>query len=355
MWTVPVMKRARASGPACTTRPLLEGVKVLDLGAFYAGPFSSRLLADLGAEVIKLEAVAGDPMRGRDMVFNSAQAGKRAICVDLKTAEGAQIGAQLARWADIIHHNMRPGAAERIGFGYRDIAAKNPDVIYLHAPGWGSAGPFSDRQSFAPLLSGYVGIGFEVAGQFNEPLFPAGNEDSGNGLLGAVGMLLGLLVREQGKGPQFVENPQLNAALAHVSHHVRHQNGEVLGVVELDPLQFGTGALERLYETADGWICVVADTEMQVQALLAALDLDLLEDHRFSSEAARAKNDYALSEILAGIFVSKPTADWIRVLSAKQVPVAEPVTDNNERFMLDSDNVDSRRVRRGELSAFGRY
>ena len=119
----------------------LAGVNVLDLGAFYAGPFASRLLADLGADVIKLEPVAGDQLRGMSRPFRSAQAGKRSIAVDLKDPELGPATHKLIEWADIVHHNLRPGAAERLGLGYEQVSALNPGVIYVYAPGWGSSGP----------------------------------------------------------------------------------------------------------------------------------------------------------------------------------------------------------------------
>ncbi len=235
-------------------RPLLAGVRVIDLGAYYAGPYSSRLLADFGADVVKVEPLPGDPLRGNDTVFNSAQAGKRALAVDLKTPAGRNALTGLVARADVVHHNMRPGAAERLGVGYADTRTVNPRLVYLHAPGWGVDGPYAYRQSFAPLLSAYVGAGFEVAGQFNPPLHPAGNEDSANGLLGAIGILIGLVQREVTGTGQFVANPQLHAALASVAHIVRTKDGgEVLGAGRLDPLALGACALDRLYPTADGW------------------------------------------------------------------------------------------------------
>jgi crotonobetainyl-CoA:carnitine CoA-transferase CaiB-like acyl-CoA transferase len=109
-WSSPTL---RADGP--DRRPLLDGVKILDLGAFYAGPYSSRLMADLGADVIKLEPTAGDPLRGIERPFFSAQAGKRSLAVNLKDADLATAATALIKWADVVHHNMRPGAAERVG------------------------------------------------------------------------------------------------------------------------------------------------------------------------------------------------------------------------------------------------
>ena len=188
-------------------RPLLAGVHIVDLGAYYAGPYSSRLLADLGADVIKLEPTAGDPLRGIERPFFSAQAGKRSLAANLKDPGLAPAIDKLLDWADVVHHNMRPGAAERLGLGAEQVRAAHPDVIYLYAPGWGSSGPHMMRQSFAPMLSGYVGASYEVAGRYNEPMPSTGNEDPGNGLLGAIAILTALLHRRRTGHAAVVREP----------------------------------------------------------------------------------------------------------------------------------------------------
>ena len=326
------------------TRPLLHDVHVLDLGAYYAGPYSSRLLADLGADVIKLEPLAGDQLRGLARPFRAAQAGKRAIALNLKDSDLDEARVALLRWADVVHHNMRPGAAERIGVSYDDVVEVNPEAIYLYAPGWGSTGPDRLRQSFAPKMSGYVGVGFEVAGAFNEPLFPAGNEDPGNGLLGAVAIVMGLLHRKRTGRGQYIENPQLNATMAHLAHIVRTPEGESLGAAKLDTLQYGFSPLDRLYETADGWIVVVAVRDLHIAALGEALDIEILGDPRFATAELRTANEWDLAETIAGVLSTASTATWIDKLGAAGVPAAEPRPHNNVAFMRDPENRRTRRV-----------
>jgi crotonobetainyl-CoA:carnitine CoA-transferase CaiB-like acyl-CoA transferase len=342
----PLVGPASSAPPPSETddRPLLAGLRILDLGAYYAGPYSSRLLADLGADVIKLEPVAGDQLRGLTRPFRSAQAGKRSIAANLKDDGLVEARRKLIEWADVVHHNLRPGAAERLGVGYEHVRRINPRAVYLYAPGWGSSGPDTNRQSFAPMMSGYVGVGFEVAGQFNPPLFPLGNEDPGNGLLGAVGMLLALLDRQRSSEGQLIENPQLNATMAHLAHVVRRSDGEVLGAGKLDPLQFGFGPLERLYRTADGWICIVAVKERNLAALDGVLGVGLLSDDRFATSSARKANEWELSDILANVFETRSTAEWLKELEAAGVPVAEPKPHNNLAFMHDLENRRTGRV-----------
>ncbi|MGD1365729.1 CaiB/BaiF CoA transferase family protein [Mycobacterium seoulense] len=318
---------------------LLHGLRILDAGAYYAGPFSSRLLADLGADVIKLETTLGDQLRGIQRPFRSASAGKRAISLNLKDPDLQAARERLIEWADVVMHNMRPGAADRVGLGYDDVRQLNPDAIYLYAPGWGSTGPDSMRQSFAPLMSGYVGIGYEVGGQFNPPMWPVGNEDPGNGLTGAVGILMALLHQTRGGGGCYVENPQLNATMTHAAHIVRRPDGTVLGAERLDPLQTGIGPLDKLYETHDGWLCVVAISDAEIRLLESALTVTILDDPRFATPELRSENSYDLSDMLSEVFLTRDSEEWLRLLRSAGVAAMIPKTaTNNEAFHRDPAN-----------------
>ena len=341
-------RAARRAPDAPDTRPLLEGVRILDLGHWYAGPFSSRLLASLGADVVKLEPPVGDGMRGFDRAFAAAQAGKRAIAADLKDPQLDALRRRLLEWADVVHHNLRVGVAERLGLGYAQVREINPDVVYLDAPGWGSTGPETQRQSFAPLMSGYVGAAYELGGHLNPPIYPAANEDSGAGMLGAVGLLMALLHRKRTGAGQYVELPQLNSTMSDVAHIVRRPDGTVIGADTLDPLQTGTNPLRRLYQTADGWVCVVAPTDHDVEALGKVLDIDLIGDERFRDRASRASNAYALEQLLAAAIETHPTSQLLADLRACGVPAAEPNMDPNRSIMDDPENLRLGRV--GEFS-----
>jgi crotonobetainyl-CoA:carnitine CoA-transferase CaiB-like acyl-CoA transferase len=338
---------------ALDERPLLDGVNILDLGAFFAGPYASRLLADLGADVIKLEPVNGDPLRGLPVIFRSAQAGKRSMAADLKDPGFRLAANRLIEWADVIHHNMRPGAAERLGIGPDVARALNQDVIYGYAPGWGVEGPYATRQSFEPMMSGYIGVAFEVAGQFNRPMYPAANADPGNGLVGAVAMLMALLHRCRTGDPTRFVNPQLNAAMSHLSHIVRQPDGAVLGAGRLDPLQMGFSALERLYETADGWVCIVVATDADIAALDRLVSFDLLGDPRFASDAARRQHDYELGLLLQRLLLTKTTSEWLVECRRCGVPATEPLPYNNRRFLRDPENHRSGRVAQSVDAAGG--
>jgi crotonobetainyl-CoA:carnitine CoA-transferase CaiB-like acyl-CoA transferase len=310
---------------AIDTRPLLDGVRIVDLGAYYAGPYSSRLLADLGAEVVKVEPLLGDQLRGIERPFFSAQAGKRAIAANLKDPALTTLARELLRRADVVHHNLRPGAAERLGLDYASVIEVNPEIIYLHAPGWGSTGPFTMRQSFAPMQSGYVGVTYEIAGRFNPPMPPTANEDPGNGLLGAIAILMALLHRDRTGVGQAVENAQLNASMTHMAHVVRTVDGDVVGADQLDPLQLGNGAFERLYETADGWVCVVAYTDADREALVKTLAVD------------RVPDDDHQSDLVAAAFAARATATAVEEIRNAGVAIAEPAGRSMHRLMNDPE------------------
>jgi crotonobetainyl-CoA:carnitine CoA-transferase CaiB-like acyl-CoA transferase len=343
----------RPPGPL-DDRPLLDGVRILDLGHWYAGPFSSRLLADLGADVIKLEPPVGDGMRGFDRAFAAAQAGKRSIAADLKDPQLADLRRELLEWADIVHHNLRVGVAARLRLSHEEVRSINPQIIYLDAPGWGSTGPETQRQSFAPLMSGFVGAAYELGGQLNPPIYPAANEDSGAGMLGAVTLLMALLHRKRTGSGQYVELPQLNSTMSDVAHIVRRPDAAVLGAGSLDPLQFGTGPLRRLYQTADGWLCLVAPSDADVVALSKFLDVDLTKDERFRTRELREENAHRLEHDLADRFARQETAKLLTDLRGAGVPAVEPLMDGNRTFMDDAESQRLGRVGEFDHPRFGR-
>jgi crotonobetainyl-CoA:carnitine CoA-transferase CaiB-like acyl-CoA transferase len=349
-----------AHSGAETDRPLLDGLRVVDFGAYYAGPYGSRLLADLGATVTRVETLAGDPNRGSVIIFQSSHAGMRSIALNLKSDEAKEIARRLIESADVVHHSMRPGAAERLGIGAADVARINPRAVYAYAPGWGSSGPWAQRQSFAPLMSGFVGATAEASGLFNEPVYPAGNEDPGNGLLGAFAMLAGALHAAGSGEGQYVEHPQLNAAMAHVAHIVTTPDGEPLGAGLLDPLQMGFGPLDRLYQTADGWVCLVATSDAEIAALGGVLGVDILGNELFGDHGSRVENSYALEGVIGAAVETRKTAELVADLVAAGVPAAEPVPHNMKAFLSDPQNRASGRVGagldpvRGEVRGVGR-
>jgi crotonobetainyl-CoA:carnitine CoA-transferase CaiB-like acyl-CoA transferase len=272
------VRSAPAERGATVEHPL-RGIRVLDFSSYFAGPYGARLLSDLGADVIKIEALDGDLMRPLPDPFEGAQRGKRTIAVDLKDPAGLAAVHDLVRTADVVMHNFRPGKAEKAGIGYEQLRALDNrtagELIYCYLPGFGSAGPKSELKSFAPLLSGFVGNFYEGAGDGQPPVRRViGNEDYYNGLSGAAAVLMAIECRDRTGRGQKLESAQLRSALFAMTHNFVGDDGAIHRPFRLDAKQRGLDPLYRLYQTSDGWVCVAAVGSRAAAALRAALQLD---------------------------------------------------------------------------------
>lgn len=305
----------------------LQGVRILDFSSYFATGFGARLLADLGADVIKVEPLAGDQMRPLGDLFEGANRGKRTIALDLRTSRGQEIAHRLVAESDVVLQNYRPGKAEKIGLGYEQLKAINPDIIYAYLPGFGSAGPKSALKSFAPLVSGLVGLNFEGAGTGNPPIRRViGNEDLYNGFLGAITVLLALHHRANTGTGQYVESPQLHSSLFVISEHSATVDGTAVPAHQLDSEQMGMSPLYRLYRTVDGWIAVAVFGDAAFGRLLSALNLsDYVADERFANTAARAANAEALADLLAARFSESTSSAAFELLDGNNVPAEVPL------------------------------
>jgi crotonobetainyl-CoA:carnitine CoA-transferase CaiB-like acyl-CoA transferase len=287
----------------------LEGLRVLDFSSFFATAYGAKFLADLGADVIKVEAPTGDQMRPAPDPFEASQRGKRNLCVDLRDPAGLEVVLDLVRSSDIVMHNLRPGKAERLGIGYRDLTALNPQLIYGYFPGFGSTGPKAAQKSFAPLISGMCGLLYEAAGEGNPPIPRAmGNEDYYNGFLAAVAMLMALRHRDWTGEGQYVELPQLHACLFTTSHRCLDASGTVVPTLQLDKDQLGWGPLYRIYRTCDGAICLSCVGAGAFGRLRDALGLH------------RGPDDDGLAAELERRFAALTQADAFALLDGAGVP-----------------------------------
>ena len=300
----------------------LQGLRVLDLSAFFATAFGARLLSDLGADVIKVEPLSGDQMRPLPDLFEAAQRGKRNISLDLRSPEGLRIFEELVKSSDVVMHNQRPGKAEKLGIGYEQLRAINPTLIYCYLPGFGSDGPMRELKSFAPLVSGYTGHLYSGAGTGNPPVSRVvGNEDLYNGFAGAVAVLLALVHRESTGLGQYVESPHMYSSLFVRTELAADVEGNPANAIELNADQTGLNPLYRLYRTSDGWVCVAVIGQAAFVRLADALDAaTLVKDSRFVDETSRRENAGALEAELVEHFASLATADAIARLEAHHVP-----------------------------------
>lgn len=241
-----------------TLRFPLEGVKVLDLGNFLAGPLAAMILGDLGAEVIKLEAASGDPLRSAEWAFNGCQRNKRAIAIQLKDPKGREVMQQLVQWADILHHNQRMPAAAKLGFDYPAAHAINPKLIYCHVSSYGTQGARKDWPGYDQLFQAAAGWEHEGAGEGNPPIWNRfGMMDHLGALVSVMATLLALLRRDQTGSGEFIAASLLGASVATVETFVL-PDGTLAPYLKLDSEQLGVSPVERLYKCRDGWLAVSA-------------------------------------------------------------------------------------------------
>ena len=240
----------------------LAGVKVLDLGMCLAGPFAPMCLADLGADVVKLEPTSGDQMRGSEQLFAGCQRGKRSIALDLRRPEARPVLERLVRWADVVHHNIRMPAARRLGIDPEALHAINPGVVVCHTGTYGFRGPKANLPGYDPTGQALSGWEPENGGEGNPPLwFRFGMMDHQCALTSLVGTLLALYHRDRsGRGTKVTASLLGGAILTSSETLVRLGDHRAVPVAGLDHEQTGTGPGYRIYETLDRWVAVAALT-----------------------------------------------------------------------------------------------
>jgi crotonobetainyl-CoA:carnitine CoA-transferase CaiB-like acyl-CoA transferase len=293
----------QAVSPAGEARPL-SGVTVLELAYFVAGPLSATMLAELGARVIKVEPLEGDPSRRTGLQNSKFLAGKESVALDLKSPTGRQILDQLLARADGLVHNFRPGVPERLGFGYARAIERNPRLVYLYAGSYGSRGPQAHRTAFHSTPNALCGGGILQAGKGNPPVDDS-YCDPGSGLAAATGLLLGLAARERtGKG-QYLETSMLSsAAFVHSNDLVRWKDAPTWRLP--DKGQHGMSATYRLYRCSDGWVFVSAWRDRDFRRLAAALGrTDWIDRPDLATRAGRETADAELAAALEQFFAAQ--------------------------------------------------
>ncbi len=302
----------------------LEGINVLDITTMINGPYCAMLLAEMGAEVIKIEPPDGDPWRIMGGGFVAVNRGKRSVVVDLKDDKARKIAHDLAARADILVENARWGVWHRLGMDYETLVKINPDIIYVSVLGYGPTGPLSHLPGYDPLLQARSGQMVTQGGLGKPPVFHAlPVNDMAGPMLGAFGAALGLLTRKRtGKG-QNIQTSLANAAAAMQAHQFLDYDGiqyEDRGGTDL----LGRHALHRNYEAKDEqWLFILCLSEGHWKNLCRATKLtDLLTDPRFDTADARSENDDALTEILTRAFLTRTSEEWLAALPQADIPSA---------------------------------
>jgi len=334
----------RAAAGSTATDRALGDVTVLELGTFFAAPFGGTVLREVGARVIKVEPLEGEPMRALlpfpEVGAAKCMQGKESICVDLSTPEGREIVHALARTSDMVLQSFRAGVAKRQGVDADTLRGINPDLVYLNSPGYGVDGPCGDRPAYAPTIGAGSGLVMRNIGTSIEEraglslreiradalrLSGAGTTeyaqaDGISALTAASAMALGLLVRDRtGTSQEMLTTMLTSTAQALADDMVEYKDRPP--TQGADPELLGYSARYRLYQAADGWVYLAAPCPGEWSALCAALaeEVDLAGDARFADEQSRADNDDALAQVLAGVFAGRPAQHWEDTLLAADV------------------------------------
>ena len=307
----------------------LAGIRVVDLTTAVLGPVATQILGDMGAEVIKVEPPGGDPVRplgparhpGMGAYFLNINRNKKSLVLDLKRPAAREALLKLAESADVFVHNMRLGAAERLGIDYRAVAARNPRIVYAAATGFAKDGRYRDRPSFDDVIQGESGLAALNGGAGGEPRYvPMAVCDKicGYALASAIGMAL--FHRERSGEGQEVHVPMLETMVAfnlvdHLWHGVLAEPEKGLGYPRmLTPHR-------RPFPTSDGHICILATTDLQSRHLFEAIERpELANDPRYATLPARTQNIGELYEIVIERMRQRTTAEWRERLDAFDVP-----------------------------------
>jgi crotonobetainyl-CoA:carnitine CoA-transferase CaiB-like acyl-CoA transferase len=319
----------------------LQGIRVLDFTQQVSGPLATMLLADFGADVIKVEPPEGEAMRrtgetffaGEAVYFLSLNRNKRGIVLDLATPEGRETAQRMAREVDIVAENFRPGVAERLGIDYATLSAQNPRLIYLSTSAFGRDGPDSKRPGMDPVVQAMSGV-MQLTGDERSGPLKAGMpfSDVVTPLMSTIGVLAALQARNiTGRGQR------VDVAMIDASIFCMLPREQYYFSTGRTPARIGNSHYEivpyNTYETSDGrFVMVIAHTDKHWQMLANAAGAGhLLTDARLERKAGRLANRDLIDHELGKAFASKPLAYWNQVLSEAEVMFA-PVRTFEEVF-----------------------
>ncbi|MFZ0668361.1 MAG: CoA transferase [Acidimicrobiales bacterium] len=325
----------QGSVPARPKAHLLEGTTIVELAYFIAGPMATSVLAELGARIIKIEPPSGDPYRRTGIQAAKFLHGKESISLDLKAPEGIETARRLVAGAQGFIHNFRPGVMERLGMDYETLRGINKDIVYVNASSYGSKGPQKGRIAFHSTGNAICGSGIIQAGKGNTPVDDS-YPDPASALGAATAMMLGLLAQRRGQGGQSMETMMLSTSGYVMSPHM------VVKTVEeepctLDTLQQGYTSTFRIYRCIDGWLCIAARTNEEIEALGSTFSLGDVPRHEWSG-------------VIEAELASSSTGHWEQVFSERGVPSS--VVENRP---FDEWLVDMGLVVPEENVLFGKY
>lgn len=313
---------AKEAGP-------LSGLRVLDLSSVVMGPYCTLILAQLGAEVIKLESLEGDIIRGLGRArhpgmtgsFIYLNSGKRSIAVDLAKRAGRDICLRLAETSDIFVHSIRPGAVKKLGIDYDAVARVNAGIIYCNLFGFGRGGRYFGKPAYDDTIQAVSGLAMLEAEMHGEPSYVTSVfADKLTGMAAVYAILAAVVSRSQGRGGQEIDVPMYETMVQCLL--AEHATGAVFSPPLGEPVyQRTTNRYRRPFRTMDGYLSVIVYNQKQFEAFCGAVGRqDLMADPRFSTFSARTDNAAAYYEELGRILLGKPTREWVELLERVEVP-----------------------------------
>jgi len=323
----------------------LSDVTVLELGNIVAGPFASMILADMGAEVVKVERPGvGDVIRSTGEtgppMFDALNRNKRSIELDLKSDDGREAFLTLAEEADVVVENLGPGVTDRLGIGYDDLAARNPGLIYLSIKGF-LEGPYGDRAGMDVVAEAMSGL-MSMTGEPGRQPVRVGTSiaDMGAAMYGVMGVLIALRERERTGEGQRVDGPLFEAAVSWMGYWISYadrygRDHESLGA------SHPSWALYDVFQVGgeDDWLFVGVTTERHWPAFCRAVGMEeLLADERFEDAASRREHKEALTQLVADALRDRDREAVLDALLEEDVPAA-PVNDPSD--LVDDAHLDA--------------
>jgi crotonobetainyl-CoA:carnitine CoA-transferase CaiB-like acyl-CoA transferase len=308
----------------------LDGFRIIDVTQMISGPMATMILADQGADVIKVEPpvngdltrLMGGRKRGMAPVFIIANRNKRSIAIDLKKAEGVALLKRLAAKADLFVQNFRPGAADRMGIGEAALRAVNPSLVYVSISGFGEAGPYTHKRVYDPVIQALSGLtSIQADADTGRPrMIRVIVPDKVTALTAAQAMTAALLARTRTGQGQHVRLAMLDAVVAFMwpesmAAYTFIDNGHAA----LRP----ANTRDLIFATTDGYMTVAVNSDDEWRGLCAALDRPAwLEDPRFKTPADRIRNADVRLEMTGAILATRTSAEWLEALDRAEVPCA---------------------------------
>ena len=336
----------------------LEGVKILDLTSMVSGPMGAMILADQGAEVIKVEPLAGDQLRhmaaphnGVNAPFYSCNRGKKSLAIDLKSNEGKEILNKLVEQSDVFMQNFRPGTIERMGFGYEKLKKINPKLIFLSISGFGNKGPYAQSRVYDPVIQALSGAtDIQADRDTGTPkMFRIVVADKVTSLTASQAVSSALYAREKTSQGQHIKLSMLDSVIAFF--WPEGMTGLVFEENEFDVRKL-QGSQDLIYQAKDRYITAGAVSDAEWMGMCRALNMEeLIEDERFSTSSARVINAEERKQITGAEIKKWNSEDILERFQAEGVPSA-PLLDRME-LMHHEQIIANKTILREHYKGFG--